>query len=244
MPNLARFQSDFAAEIRRPAARSAKPAPITVYRNTVLLGAVEALADNYPVTASIVGERTFTALALAHARRFPPDDPVLADYGRVFASWLEGESIARELPYLADVARCERMWVEALHAEDAPALTPLALEGLAPEALLALRLRLHPATRFGWQSSPAVVIWHAHQDGFPGELEVAWRAHGAIFTRPDFAVEGGEIDAAAHRLLCGIRLGETLGEAARAASALYPDTAIGDCFGDLVRRGAFAARAN
>lgn len=237
MPDLLSFQRDF---VHSMAATGHQPSPMLVYRNTSLLGAIEALRDNFPVTCDIVGERVFDGLVTAFVQRHAPAEPVLALYGEHFPDWLAGQEIAAELPYLADVARCERMWIESMHAADAPRLELHHLQLDNPDALLALRLRLHPAARFAWQTSPAVEIWQAHQDGFDGELEPEWRAVGALFTRPELDVAGFAITAACHRLLFGVRLGETLGVAAGAAARIYPQTDIGQCFAQLVQAGAFA----
>jgi len=238
MPELSRFQHGFAAALNAPARR---PTPMQIYRNTALLGAVEALQANFPSTRAVVGKRIFDALAVAHARAFPPDSPVLALYGERFPEWLEGEQVARRLPYLCDVARCDRLWMEALHAADAE---PLAFDSLADrdgDSLLDLRLRLHPATRFAWQASAARAVWQAQRDGRGQAVRPDWRATGVLFTRPSLAVEAVRIDAATHRLLSGIRLAEKLGQAAGAASALYPDADVGARFAQLVQLGAFAA---
>lgn len=238
MSELLKFQRRFVEDMQVVGER---PTPMLVYRNTSLLGAIEALRDNFPVTCDIVGERVFDVLVSTFARRFPPENPVLARYGRKFPEWLSSQEIADQLPYLADVARCERMWTESLYSADAPALTLADLPQDDPDRYLTLRLRMHPAARFEWQSSPAVEIWRAHQEGFEGVLEPEWRPQGALFTRPALEVEGFPVEAACHRVLFGIRIGETLGEAARAASTVYPATDVGQCFANLVQTGAFAA---
>jgi hypothetical protein len=236
MPELAQFQHQFVAGLDRPMPAAA---PMRVYLNTVMLGAVEALAANFPVCAMILGERAFEANALAFARRQPPEVPVLTHYGRGFGDWLAGQNIACDLPYLADVVRCEELHTAALHAGDAHAIEPQVLDAISPERLLTLKLRLHPATRFGWFETPAMAIWLAHQGDDFETIAPEWRSAGALFTRPDTHVFGYDLDSLGHRLLAGIRLGETLGGAAQAASLLFPDADIGACFGDLVARGAF-----
>lgn len=238
MPELAAFQRDFVGAFERDMPSAA---PMRVYLNTVMLGAVEALAANFPVTAMILGERTFEAHALAYARRHPPEVPVLAHYGQSMSDWLAGQPLARELPYLADVARCEELHIQALHAADAPVLEPAMLEALRPDQLLSYKLRLHPATRFGWFETPAMAIWLAHQEDEIGEIAPDWRSSGALFTRPALGVAGYELNSLAHRLLAGIRMGKSLGGAAQAASNLFPDAPVGECFGALVAQGAFLA---
>jgi hypothetical protein len=241
MPELAQFQHHFVAALGQPMPAAT---PMRVYLNTVMLGAIEALAANFPVCAMILGDRAFEANALAFARRHPPEVPILTHYGRGFGDWLAGQAIARELPYLADIARCEELHTAALHAADSQAIEPQVLEALPPERLLSLRLRLHPAARFGWFETPAMAIWLAHQEGGFEEIAPEWRSAGALFTRPDTHVSGYELNSLGHRLLAGIRLGETLGGAAQAASQLFPGADIGLCFGALAARGAFVATSN
>jgi hypothetical protein len=216
--------------------------PMSVHRNTILLGSIEALGDNFPVVRALVGEQAFVALALDHSEVSPPGTPVLAHYGKAFPAWLAAHPIAAELPYLADVADCERLWAESLHAADEVALELTDLQEVQIELLLQEPLALHPATRFAWQKTPGIAIWLAHQNGPPEELKPDWRPAGALFTRSAFAVEGSEIDAVAFRLLSGIGKGERLEQAAEAVIALHPEADIGSCFAGLVQRGAFAAR--
>lgn len=239
MSELAEFQRGFVAALDQPMPSAT---PMRVYLNTVMLGAVEALGANFPVTAMILGDRSFEAHALAYARRYPPEVPVLAHYGQGFAAWLEGQPLARELDYIADVARCEELHVQSLHAADVPVLLPAALEALAPEQLLTVKLRLHPAARFGWFKTPAMTIWLAHQRPLDEEIAPAWTPSGALFTRPGNAVDGLVLDPLGHRLLAGIRLGESMGGAARAAADLFPDAAVGESFAALIACGAFVAK--
>lgn len=241
MPELARFQRDFVAQLDMQAPVAT---PMRVYLNTVMLGAVEALAANFPVCRMIVGEPAFEAVALAFARRHPPQVPVLTLYGSEFADWIASQRLGQELPYLADVARCEMLQSQSQHGADAPALRPAMLDDLAPNRLLTYKLKLHPAARFGWFETPAMAIWLAHQGEVSDEIAPDWRSAGALFTRPGISVCGSEIDSLQHRLLAGIRLGETLGGAAQAASLLFPGAQIGEAFGQLVARGAFLAPIN
>lgn len=238
MRNLERFQRAF---VRGLSAQAAAATPMRIYRNTVLLGAIDALRDNFPVVRALLGEAAFAALAAAHAEMVPPDSPILAHYGGRFPSWLADHPISQDLPYLGDVADCERLWAEALHAADGSALELTSLQEIAIEDLLQLPLVLHPATRIAWHETPAMAIWLAHQDEMADEIAPEWHPTGALFTRPQLTVAGAAIDAAEHRLLSGIGRGQCLGDAAQAVLLIQPDADIGSCFAGLVQRGAFAA---
>jgi hypothetical protein len=234
---LLEFQRDFAAAIGSPADGSMR-----VYRNTVLGGCIDALRDNFPVVARLLGDEMFDAVAADYAAQCPPRQPVLALYGARFPDWLEEQRWIRDIPYLSDVARIERLHLEALFAADAEPLEMTAPQG--NDAWQALRLSLHPAARFEWLTSPARSIWLSQLARSEGELEFEWQAEGVLFTRPQIEVQPVCDDRAGHRFLFGIRLGETVGAAAVAAARLYRETDIGSLFSSLVSAGAFAASSH
>lgn len=243
MPDLATFQLAFAGALSRRSRRGVleRQPGLAVYRNTVAIGLIDALRGAYPVTAEIIGPEAFDALADDFARAHPPAGPVLLDYGAGFAAFLAAQPWTSELPYLAGVAELERLATEAHVAADAPALGFADLAELGAEGWMALGLPLHPAARFAWLRTPAMTIWLAHRDpaGFDS-LAPEWRAEGALFTRPADAVEAVLIDAAAHRLLSGLRLGESIGQAAKAVADIYPESDFPELFAFLVNCGALA----
>lgn len=234
MCDLLAFQQELAGAIESPTR-----GPVGIYRNTVILGAVEALADNYPVVRRLVGPEMFEAMAVDHAAWCPPRSPVMALYGSRFSDWISDQAFAVDIPYLSDVARIERLFCKALFAADEPVAALEDFQGI--NDWTQMRIRLNPATQFDWLASPAMTIWLAHQDEDEPEVAAEWAAEGALFTRPNGGVEARMIDRASHRFLFGLRLGETAGTAALAAAALYPDADIGAMFANLVNVGAFAA---
>ena len=232
--DLAGFQRQFAATIDQPVGGA-----MAVYRNTVIHGAVEALAANYPVVFQIVGEEMFEGIAVEFVTAQPPRTPVLALYGEGFAEWIEQQPWTGDLPYLSDVARVERLHVESLAAADAEPLT-----SLSDASLSTLRLKLHPAVRFNWLQTPAMSIWLAHQQAFRSAIEPEWKHEGALFARPSpFLMHKLRIGQPTHRILFGIRLGETVGASLVASARLYPDTDGRALFASLINLGVFAAPA-
>lgn len=236
-PELLQFQRDFAKAL----GRQAKGA-MAVYCNTVMHGAVEALRANYPVVEQIVGEEMFEQVAVDFALTCPPRDPVLAHYGAEFADWLVHQEWIEDVPYLPDVARVDRLHVDCLFAPDDEALSrDCAVRiGRLPNG----SLKLHPAVRFAWLSTPAMTIWLAHQGSVPSEIAPEWRSEGALFARPTpFIMHAPRIGPAAHRMLSGIRLGETMSTSLEAANRLYPNEDCGAVFASLANLGVFVAPA-
>jgi len=234
---LLEFQREFAAAIAAPA-----DGPMRIYRNTVLSGCVDALRSNYPVVAQLLGDEMFDGIAAEHAAQWPPRRPVLATYGVRFPDWLEVQPWITELRYVPDVARIERLYIEALFAADAEPIDMTAFNGR--DDWQALHLPLHPAARFVWLTTPATSIWLGQRAGIEGELEFEWGAEGVLLTRPHLEVHPVRLDRAGHRFLFGIRVGESVGTSAIATCKLYPETDIGSLFTSLVNAGAFAASFN
>jgi hypothetical protein len=232
-PDLVQIQSDFAAALAMTAS-----GPLAVYRNTVIRGAVEALRANYPVVEQIVGEELFEVAAVDFAAAHPPQSPVLAHYGRAFADWICDQPWAADLPYLSDVARVERLHTECLLAADAEPLPELPRTAQSSSGQVAL----HPAVRFAWLATPAMSIWLAHQQPIAADIQPEWKAEGALFSRPTpFVVHAPRIGRAAHRLLAGMQIGETLAAATAAAERLYPEEDVLAVLASLANLGVFAA---
>lgn len=227
MPDLASFQRDFAAALMAhdqpaPAFRSQA---FAVYRNTCARGAVEALRAAYPTVDMLVGEEMFTQVALDYRREQPPASPVLSDYGGDFSTYLARQPWTSELPYLADVARLDRLWLECFLAAEAPAM---------PGHFGCSTIALHPATRFAWLATPAMTIWQAHRDPWElAELDPDWTEEGALFTRTGLAVRDELIEPAFHHLLLACAAPLPVADIVSSVATTFPQSDVPE----LLRRG-------
>lgn len=106
-----------------------------VYRNNVTASLIDALAASFPATLRITGPDFFRAMARFHIRETPPTSPLLFEYGRDFPDFIERYEHAQSMPWLADVARIERAWLDAYHAADAEALSAEALASILARGL-------------------------------------------------------------------------------------------------------------
>jgi len=251
MLDLSAFQDAFVSALRGAGALEGYGDPhavevgLTVYRNTVAKGVLDALAANYPTVERLVGEEWFHACARLYVREQPPRVPMLVEYGEGFAEFLDQFEPAKEVPYLASVSRIDRFWTEAHLAADADILQAEFLSALAPEVLAALRLRLHPSARIGWFAEPAPTIWRLNRPPAtePEEksADIRWAPEGVLVVRARGAVETFVLDAAGFAFLSCCQQGATLTDCARAAQSAAPDADLGALFGDFIAAGAFAA---
>ncbi len=80
-----------------------------IYRNNVTVSLINALAATFPATQRITGADFFRAMARFHVRATPPKSPLLFEYGHDFPDFIERYEYAQSMPWLADVARIERV---------------------------------------------------------------------------------------------------------------------------------------
>lgn len=237
MRNLATFQRNFAAAILEdwqpePSLRSLA---LSVYRNTSARGAVEALRATYTTVNELLGDDGFTQVALEYRQEAPPAGPVLSDYGAGFAKFLARLPWTCELPYLADVARLDWLWLASFLSADRDAPPP--------QAGGAARIVLHPATRVAWLATPAMTIWQAHRnpDGFD-ELEPDWHEEGALITRTGLQVRAQLIDRASHYLLLVSAGSPRVDQCVAAVAETYPQSNVPELLQQCVASGALIIR--
>lgn len=168
-----------------------------VYRNNVHSSLINALTASYPVTVQLVGDEFFRAMAGLYVQASPPSSPLISEYGSTFADFIQAFDPAASVPYLADVARLERLRVRAYHATDSQPLDQQnVLRQLQGSAELGqLRLQLHPSLSVLNSPYAIVAVWAAHQtEGAIATLN-PWHAQGALVLRQGLAVKVFAIDS-------------------------------------------------
>jgi hypothetical protein len=212
----------------------------SVYRNNVTVSLINALAATFPATMRITGVDFFRAMARFHVRATPPISPLLFEYGRHFPDFIEQYEHARSIPWLADVARIERAWLDAYHASDAEPLSPRALTSLPPESLADTVFAPHPASRIARSAYPAVTIFAANRSDAPRQIE-ANDPEDALVTRPGLEVIVRRLPPGGAIFLLRLIAGEPLGAAAAAALADSPEFDLPANLTGMIEAGVFTA---
>lgn len=211
-----------------------------VYRNNVTVSLINALAETFPATRRITGEDFFRAMARFHVRATPPTSPLLFEYGRGFPDFIERYEYAKTMPWLADVARIERAWLDAYHAADAEPLSASTFAAVASERLADAVLTPHPATRIVRSRFPAVTIFAANRSSAPVAPVRTTEPEDALVTRPGLEVIVRHLPPGAAVFLTRLIDGEPLGAAAAAGTSEAPDLDLAATIAGMIEAGAFS----
>lgn len=141
---------------------------LLVYRHSITSAQQRVLAMIYPVCQQVLGEDCFNTLARDYAWYPKSNAPDLNAYGQFFtdllAKQIQHHVTLQDYPYLADLAKLEWAWHQALFAADDPEFTPQSLpilieqyQGeLIPQTSHSLYLITTP-----W---PVYTLWQKHQE--------------------------------------------------------------------------------
>ncbi|BBC03328.1 MULTISPECIES: DNA-binding domain-containing protein [Bradyrhizobium] len=210
-----------------------------VYRNNVTVSLIDALAAVYPAVQRITGVEFFRAMARFHVRASPPTSPLLFDYGRDFPAFIETYEYARAMPWLADVARIERAWLDAYHAADAAPLSRDALALVPPERLADVVFTAHPAAGIVRSPFAAVTIFAANRgEEASGQIDAS-TPEDALVTRPEMDVVVRHLPEGGAVFLIDLMSGRTLGVAAASALQSSASFDIAANIAGMIEAGAF-----
>lgn len=204
-----------------------------VYRNNVAVSLSDALEAAFPVVRKLIGDEFFRAMAGVYLRKHPPKTPLMMFYGDAMSQFLRRFEPAKSIGYLPDIAALELALRHAYHAADATPVDASALTAIAPDALMAVRLSLAPATQTVTSDYPIHAIYR--RNTVADAPKPVMQAEAVLITRAGFDPELHRINAAAAACIEALKNGESLGK----AMATADDTLdIGAVLGLLLAQGA------
>jgi hypothetical protein len=217
-------------------------ARLDVYRHHVFASLGSALAATFPTVQALVGPEFFRSLARAFVGHALPLQPVLAEYGASFPAFVAGHEAARDLPYLADVARLDWALNLAFHAPSGGQLQAADLSAFPGERLPSMSMALAPGAVLISSRYPLARIWETSQPGAASET-VDLNSGGVdllVLRRPDDAafviLSAGEA-----AFIAVLTAGLSLEQAALEALRVDPAFDLASSFGRFLALGAFAA---
>lgn len=188
---------------------------LAVYKNNVYAQLIGALEDIYPAVRRLTGEEFFRYAARAYVVDHPPRAGSLLEFGEAFPLFLADFAPAGSVPYLPDVARLERAYLQSYHAPEALPLPKAAVAMLLCERTKTARLRLHPSARLITSPFPVSRIWelNVRPSGAGSRRRIEGGREYLLIIRPRATVEVRRISRSACAALAAIDAGGGIGEA-------------------------------
>ncbi|WP_426440435.1 DNA-binding domain-containing protein [Bradyrhizobium genosp. P] len=215
-----------------------------VYRNNVTVSLIEVLGSIYPAVQRITGSEFFRAMARFYVRANPPSSALLFEYGREFSDFIAKYEYAQSVPWLADIARIERAWLDCYHAADAEPLSTAVLGSVPPDKLADLVFVPHPAVRIVCSRFSAVSIFAAYRDQRRPAPDHATVAEDALISRPGPDVAVRHLPAGAAAFLTRLIEGAPLGVAVSAALEAAPNFDLPANIAGMIDAGVFTTIKN
>jgi hypothetical protein len=162
-------EGDPAGELRRRIAGSAELGPeerVAIHARMYRARVADALRDDFPKLAALVGAERFGALSEAYARAHPSRHPDLGRMGRWLPAFLRARPAAARRD-LADLAALEWARAEVFLEADVRPVGREAIAALPPAGYAAARLRLVPALRLVALEHDVADLWRRLEDGAP-----------------------------------------------------------------------------
>lgn len=235
----------FVAGLLNPAApvpadiKGRAPRRYAVYRNNVTVGLIRTMEVNFPVVRRLLGEEYFAGLVREYVQKHPPLTPLMFQYGKSFAAFLEAEEDLHNFAYLGDVARLEQQMRQSYHEADVSTLAANDLGTLPEDTFFGCVLTPHPAAALLASPYALHAIYMANLQGGTGYVDDPAQAEAVLVTRPLFDVELQLLDAAQNCFFQQLMAQKSLGVAADNAAAVDDNFDLGQALGVLLASGAF-----
>jgi hypothetical protein len=172
-------------------------ARIDVYAQMYWMRIADALREDFPRIATLVGDDAFQRLAREYLGATPSRHPSLRHVGGGFADFLATRPPAGLPPFVADLARLEWARLDVFDAPDADVLRIADLRRVPAEDWGDLRLRAIPALRVLDVAWPVHVVWP--DDATTTALQPkattlrVWRDEYRVFQSPMDAAESAAL---------------------------------------------------
>ncbi|MCF6326515.1 MAG: DNA-binding domain-containing protein [Devosiaceae bacterium] len=248
MPSHHKIQSRFADGLLNPDVETPKnllglggeepKKRYNVYRNNVTISLLESMRATFPVVLRLLGPQIFDPMATQFIREFPPTSPVLMTYGDGFPKFISTYDRVKQIPYLADVASCELLYLQTYHGKDADPIAIEALSTHAPETMAELKFECHPSARFFASKWPVGSIWFTNKfDDEVKPLNAERGGESVLFIRPQMEVIAHILAEDLHKFLSLIASNSSLGAAAEKVLTQFPEFDLQNALGAMFHFG-------
>ena len=215
---------------------------LSIHRNNIEASLGAALAEMFPVVRRLVGDGFFAFAAHEFIRTHPPCDARVDEFGAFFADFLAAFAPARDLAYLPDVARLERLLHDAARVSDDFPIDPESVARLAEADATRLIFDLRASFAYLASSWPVAAIWRANQADQDGTIPRQSGGSSIEVCRRNGVVEFRELAPSVFAMRAALARGSSLADALEAAvscdETFDAPTALADLFADGAVSGA------
>ncbi len=198
-----------------PSATMTPAARLEIYSSMFLWRQVDALREDFPRLAQLLGEEAFVELCRAYTNDVPSSDPDLGVRGRQLPEFLRTHLTLSPRSDTADLALLEWARAEVFYEAHAAPLEVEALANLEGEKLVCARFAMLPSLRCLSLSFDVASVWRALESGAQPPAPIR-KASAIAVWRPEFDVVHGELEIDEARALAAVLAGATVGEALEA----------------------------
>ncbi|MEZ5871080.1 MAG: DNA-binding domain-containing protein [Nitratireductor sp.] len=216
------------------------PKRFSVYRNNVVVGLMEAMRNTFPSLRAIMGDTNFDRVARNFVAYHPPVSAMMQQYGAEFAEFLASFPPLAKSPFLADLARAERAYVDAWHERDAEPASIALLSGVPEAELPTLTFARHPASTVICSKWPVADLFDRRYGPPGGEIDLG-QAQNLLITRPHFTVLVNQVKLCEAEFIQALFDGAQLGEAAARGFGADPEFDFGAALAAGFSSGALLA---
>lgn len=212
---IAERKSDGIEQLIQPGRRLSAAQRVEIYAQMYLWRQVDALEEDFPKLAALLGEGEFAHLVEDYVKAYPSEHPSLGRLGRKLAQFISERGSESLRPDLADLAGLEWARAEVFVERDSPSAPADAFARLAPERFGQAKCRLCSAWRLLHLRHDPMPLWHAIENGEPA-LEANPVERHILVWRKGWSVYHAAVDPDEARALERAREGATLGEVCEA----------------------------
>lgn len=167
---------------------------LDVYAQMYWLRLHDALREDYPRIAAILGDERFAAVARAYLARFPSGHPSMRHVGAQFPDFLAHCRETAPWPFLSDLAQLEWARLAVFDAADAPVLGIEEVRTIAAPEWPDVTFRPIPALRLLRSPWPVHELWSETTTQARDTRRVethlrVWRRESAVYQAPMDACE-------------------------------------------------------
>ncbi len=218
---------------------------LSIYVNGYPVRIEEALEEQFPAVAHIVGATAFAALARRYAATTPLRSYNLNHAGTELPQFLADDPLSARLPFLPDLARLEVEVARAFHAVTEPALDVTPLAAWTADRWEQARLRFQPWVAVVASAWPIRELWECRETPIEEiDLAIDNCPDCVIVRRAGDAVMCDSLEPGEEVALTALLDGQTLGQVVATLALRGEDPArVGKWFTRWVELGAVVSCA-